>query len=132
MLPLVLTHHTVPAHTHLAPAHTHTVSIASHTHTVSNHSHNVTIGDHIHTISPHSHNINFGIYEENRHPTTTLYVSRDNGATYPYRIGSYSENQELIEITQYVDSPGGKMLKFESTDLGRLSVQIEIKVDISK
>jgi len=124
--------HSVSAHTHLAPAHTHTVSIASHTHTVSNHSHNVTIGDHIHTISPHSHNINFGIYEENRHPTTTLYVSRDNGATYPYRIGSYSENQELIEITQYVDSPGGKMLKFESTDLGRLSVQIEIKVDISK
>ena len=124
--------HTVSVHTHLAPAHTHTVSIASHTHTVSNHSHNVTIGDHIHTISPHSHNINFGIYEENRHPTTTLYVSRDNGATYPYRIGSYSENQELIEITQYVDSPGGKMLKFESTDLGRLSVQIEIKVDISK
>ena len=59
-------------------------------------------------------------------------MSRDGGATYPYRIGTYSNNQELIEITQSVDSPGNKMLKFEATDLGRLSAQIEIKVDISK
>ena len=99
--------------------------------TVSNHSHNVTIADHVHTVDSHSHN-NFGIYEIDTHPDVTLYVSRDGGATYPYRIGTYSNNQELIEITQYVDSPGGKMLKFEATDLGRLSAQIEIKVDISK
>ena len=123
---------TLDNHTHTIGSHSHNVTLGNHDHTVSNHSHNVTIADHVHTVGSHSHNINFGIYEIDTHPDVTLYVSRDGGATYPYRIGTYSNNQELIEITQYVDSPGGKMLKFEATDLGRLSAQIEIKVDISK
>ena len=123
---------TLDNHTHTIGSHSHNVTLGNHDHTVSNHSHNVTIADHVHTVDSHSHNINFGIYEIDTHPDVTLYVSRDGGATYPYRIGTYSNNQELIEITQYVDSPGGKMLKFEATDLGRLSAQIEIKVDISK
>lgn len=147
-VPIPSHYHTVYAHTHTVSSHTHSVTLDNHTHTigshshnvtlgnhdhtVSNHSHNVTIADHVHTVDSHSHNINFGIYEIDTHPDVTLYVSRDGGATYPYRIGTYSNNQELIEITQYVDSPGGKMLKFEATDLGRLSAQIEIKVDISK
>lgn len=123
---------TLDNHTHTIGSHSHNVTLGNHDHTVSNHSHNVTIADHVHTVGSHSHNINFGIYEIDTHPDVTLYVSRDGGATYPYRIGTYSNNQELIEITQYVDSPGNKMLKFEATDLGRLSAQIEIKVDISK
>ncbi len=105
------------------PGHIHTVAIPSHYHYVY---------PHTHTIPPHAHEINFGIYEVDKHPSITLYVSRDGGGTYPYRIGTYSSSQNLIEITQYVDTPGNKMLKFEATDLGRVSTQIEIKVDISK
>jgi hypothetical protein len=110
--------------------HTHTVSIPSHYHYVYAHTHYVY--PHTHTIPPHAHEINFGIYEVDKHPSITLYVSRDGGGTYPYRIGTYSSSQDFIEITQYVDTPGNKMLKFEATDLGRVSTQIEIKVDISK
>ena len=110
--------------------HTHTVSIPSHYHYVYPHTHYVY--PHTHTIPPHAHEINFGIYEVDKHPSITLYVSRDGGGTYPYRIGTYSSSQDFIEITQYVDTPGNKMLKFEATDLGRVSTQIEIKVDISK
>ncbi len=114
----------------VAGNHTHTVSIPSHYHYVYPHTHYVY--PHTHTIPPHSHEINFGIYEVDKHPSITLYVSRDGGGTYPYRIGTYSSSQDSIEITQYVDTPGNKMLKFEATDLGRVSTQIEIKVDISK
>lgn len=110
--------------------HTHTVAIPSHYHYVYAHTHYVY--PHTHAIPPHAHEINFGIYEVDKHPSITLYVSRDGGGTYPYRIGTYSSSQDLIEITQYVDTPGNKMLKFEATDLGRVSTQIEIKVDISK
>lgn len=102
----------------------------AHTHTVGSHTHYVY--PHTHAIPPHAHEINFGIYEVDKHPSITLYVSRDGGGTYPYRIGTYSSSQDFIEITQYVDTPGNKMLKFEATDLGRVSTQIEIKVDISK
>lgn len=112
------------------PGHIHTVAIPSHYHYVYAHTHYVY--PHTHTIPPHAHEINFGIYEVDKHPSITLYVSRDGGGTYPYRIGTYSSSQDFIEITQYVDTPGNKMLKFEATDLGRVSTQIEIKVDISK
>ncbi len=112
------------------PGHIHTVAIPSHYHYVYPHTHYVY--PHTHTIPPHAHEINFGIYEVDKHPSITLYVSRDGGGTYPYRIGTYSSSQDFIEITQYVDTPGNKMLKFEATDLGRVSTQIEIKVDISK
>lgn len=117
-------------HSLVSGNHTHTVSIPSHYHYVYPHTHYVY--PHTHTIPPHAHEINFGIYEVDKHPSITLYVSRDGGGTYPYRIGTYSSSQDFIEITQYVDTPGNKMLKFEATDLGRVSTQIEIKVDISK
>lgn len=111
-------------------SHSHSVTISNHTHTVSDHVHSTP--NHTHTVSDHSHDITFGIYEEDNSPSVTLYVSRDGGATYPTRVGTYSTDQIGIEITSYVDTPGSKMLKFESTDLGRLSVQIEIKVDMSR
>lgn len=80
----------------------------------------------------HTHDIDFGIYEENNSPSVTLFVSRDAGYTYPYEIGTYSANQYSLDITSFVDTPGSKMLKFESTALGRLSVQIEITLDVSR
>lgn len=110
-------------------AHSHSVTIAAHTHTTPNHSHNI---EHTHTTPNHTHTIDFGIYEENNSPSVTLFVSRDAGYTYPYEIGTYSANQVSLDITSFVDSPGSKMLKFESTTLGRLSVQIEITLDVSR
>lgn len=113
----------VSAHYHSCPNHQHSFSISDHTHTV---------GNHTHTIDGHSHNITFGIYEENHSPSVTLLVSRDGGYTYPYTIGTYSVNQYSLDITSCVDTPGSKMLKFESSALGRLSAQIEITLDMSR
>lgn len=110
-------------------SHSHSVTIAAHTHTTPNHSHNI---EHTHTTPNHTHDIDFGIYEENNSPSVTLFVSRDAGYTYPYEIGTYSANQYSLDITSFVDTPGSKMLKFESTALGRLSVQIEITLDVSR
>jgi len=114
-------------HTHSCPNHQHTC--LDHIHTCPNHQHDIT---HTHTTPAHNHDIDFGIYEEDNSPSVTLYVSRDGGATYPTIIGTYSTDQTGIEITQYVDTAGSKMLKFEASALGRLSVQVEIKLDMSR
>ena len=120
------------AHTVTIANHTHSVTASAHTHTVTISAHTHTVGDHTHTVDGHTHDITFGIYEENNSPSVTLFVSRDAGATYPYEIGTYSANQYSLDITSFVDTPGSKMLKFESTALGRLSVQIEITLDVSR
>ena len=116
----------------ISDEHTHDVSVGSHSHTVYDHTHSVVISNHTHTVAAHSHDMTFGIYEEDNSPSVTLYVSRDGGATYPTIVGTYSTDQTSIEITQYVNTAGSKMLRFEASALGRLSVQVEIKLDMSR
>ena len=57
-------------------------------------------------------------------------ISRDNGLTYSLPIGSYTKDQENLDITRFIDTVGSKMIKFESSTRARLSVQITIKLDI--
>ncbi len=122
--------HTTPAHTH--PGHTHTVTIAAHTHTVTiaAHTHTVTIAAHTHTGGAHTHGITYGIFEDSTTPTVQAFISRDNGLTYSLAIGSYTEDQENLDITSFIDTVGSKMIKFESDARTRLSVQVTVKLDI--
>jgi len=106
--------HSVPAHTHTGGAHTHTVTVAAHTH----------------TGGAHTHGITYGIFEEENSPTIVPSISRDNGLTYSLPIGSYTKDQENLDITRFIDTVGSKMIKFESSTRARLSVQITIKLDI--
>ena len=101
----------------------------THTHGIP-HTHNI---EHNHTVPAHSHDITYGIFEEETSPTIVPSISRDNGLTYSLPIGSYTKDQENLDITRFIDKAGSKMIKFTSTTLpsrARLSVQIEIKLDI--
>lgn len=114
--------HTVANHTHTVANHTHTVNIPNHTHTVANHTH---------TITNHTHDADYGIFEEDTTPTIKFTVSQDNGITYSNEYANVPINQELINITDNITKTGSKIIKFESTTRARLTIQIEVKVDIS-
>ena len=110
--------HYIGNHSHSTPNHTH----PAHSHTVANHSH---------TIEDHTHNADYGIYEEENTPTIKFSVSQDNGVAYSKEYGNVPINRELINITSDITKTGSKILKFESTTRTRLTVQVEVKVDIS-
>ena len=125
--------HTVVNHTHTIDNHSH--DVVSHTHSTPNHTHpahthTVTIAAHTHTGGTHTHGITYGIFEDSTSPTVQVFISRDNGLTYSLAIGSYTEDQENIDITSFIDTVGSKMIKFESDARTRLSVQVTIKLDI--
>lgn len=103
--------------------HEHTHTVANHDHTIANHDHTVTIVAHIHDIT-------YGIFEDSTSPTVMVYISKDNGLTYSLPIGSYTEDQENIDITSMINTVGSKMIRFTTDARTRLSVQIEIKLDI--
>lgn len=113
--------HTHPNHTHSTPDHTH----PEHSHTVSNHTHSTP--DHTHPN--HTHSAVYGIFEEETSPTIQVFISRDNGLTYSLPLGSFTKDQQL-DITRFIDTAGSKIIKFTSDVRARLSVQIEIKLDI--
>ena len=110
--------HVHPVHSHTVPNHTH----PAHSHTVSNH---------IHTVDDHTHDADYGIYEEENTPVIKFSVSQDNGVAYSKEYGNVPINRELIDITSDITKTGSKILKFESTTRTRLTVQVEVKVDIS-
>ena len=103
--------HTTPNHQHATPAHTHP--------------------NHQHTIPAHNHDITYGIFEEDTSPTIKFSVSQDNGVSYSKAYGNTPIDQELLDITDSITRTGSKILKFEATTRTRLTVQIEVKVDIS-
>jgi len=80
-------------------------------------------------IRTHTHDITYGIFEDSTSPTVMIYISKDNGLTYSLPLGSYTADQSL-DITRFIDTAGSKMIKFTSNARARLSVQIEIKLDI--
>ena len=121
--------HTHPNHTHITPNHTH----PNHTHSTPNHTHPAhshTVSDHSHTTPNHTHDLTFGIFEEETSPTIVPSISRDNGRTYSLPLGSYTKDQETLDITRFIDTAGSKMIKFTSNARARLSVQVTIKLDV--
>ena len=99
----------------------------SHTHYCPNHTH----PNHTHTIPAHSHDITYGIYEEDTTPTIKFSVSQDGGVAYGQEYANLAIDRELIDITEDITTTGSKIIKFESTARTRLTVQVEVKVDIS-
>lgn len=104
-------------HTHSTPNHTH----PNHSHDISNHTHD---------ISNHTHAAQYGIFEEDTTPIISFSVSQDGGVGYGKGYGKVAINQELINITDSITTVGSKVIKFESTTRARLTVQVEIKLDI--
>ncbi|GAH38749.1 unnamed protein product [marine sediment metagenome] len=115
-------------------SHTHTVYIPNHTHTVTigNHTHTVTIAAHTHVGGAHTHDITYGIHEEETSPTIKFYISDTGEDHYSDTFfGGYTADKANIDITDYITSVGSKMIKFTSTTRTRLSVQIEIKLEVN-
>lgn len=120
------TNFTYPSHTHTTPAHTH----PAHTHTVAAHSH--TVAAHSHTVAAHTHGITYGIYEEVTSPTIKFYISENAGVSYNDTFfGGYTTDKSALDITSLITTAGSKLIKFTSDLRARLSIQIEIKLDIS-
>ena len=72
-----------------------------------------------------------GIYEEDNSPTIKFYISENEGISYnAIFFGGYTTKQSNIEITSLLAGSGSKLLKFESTAKARVSIQIEVKLDI--
>ena len=103
-----------------APSQTHTHTVANHTHTTPAHTH----PDHTHTAT-------YGIFEEETSPTIKFYVSENESVSYnDVFFGGYDTDKRDLEITSLLTGSGSKLIKFESTTRARLSIQIEIKLDI--
>ena len=101
--------------------------MGNHAHTTPDHTH----PNHTHTIPAHNHDITYGIFEDDTAPTIKFSVSQDGGVGYSREYGNTPVDQELLDITDSITKTGSKILKFESTTRARLTVQVEIKVDIS-
>ncbi|TET08520.1 MAG: hypothetical protein E3J83_03520 [Candidatus Atribacteria bacterium] len=118
------------SHTHTVSIGNHTHTVSNHTHTVANHTHTVTIANHTHTVSNHTHTAVYGIFEEDTTPIITFSVSQDGGVGYGEEYGKVAIDRLLIDITESITTKGSKIIKFESTTRTRLTVQVEIKLDI--
>jgi len=106
----------IKAHTHDCPNHTH----PNHTHSTPAHTH-----------PNHTHTAVYGIFEEETSPKIKFYVSENEGISYnDVFFGNYNTNKKDLEITSLLTGAGSKLIKFESDLRARLSVQIEIKIDI--
>ena len=114
---------------HNASVYNHTHVIGTHTHSA--HAHTVTIAAHTHTGGAHAHDITYGIYEETNSPVIKFYISENEGVSYnDVFFGGYNTDKRDLEITSLLTGSGSKLIKFTSTTRARLSVQIEIKLDI--
>lgn len=124
--------HSTPNHTHQVSNHQHQVSNHTHpqhSHTVSNHTH--AVYSHQHTVSNHEHALSFGIHEEDEEaPTINVYI--DNGAGYEEDpIGTYTEDQLDIDITDHISGAGFKQVKFTSDKRTRIATHVLCKVDLT-
>lgn len=83
-----------------------------------------------HTHPNHTHTATYGIFEEDTSPTIKFYVSENAGVTYSDVFGPYTVDKSALDITSLITSAGSKLIKFESDVRARLSIQVEIKLDI--
>lgn len=82
--------------------------------------------NHTHTLNySHSHSIDFGIYEATLPSNVNLYFDNGNGYSDSYiSLGSNEILASDLDITNYFYGNGWKRIKFTSSSLGRISVQL--------
>lgn len=71
-----------------------------------------------------------GITEEDNSPTVGFQISSDNGLTYGSILGKYADDLEDLELKDYIEESGNYIMRFTTSARGRLSVQLEVKLDI--
>ncbi len=120
-------------------AHSHSLSFSSaNTGSSGGHSHSVSLasgitgGSHSHYFDmDHSHSIAFGIYEGTTPNNVVLYIDDGSGYGTGISLGSGSVLAADLDITSHLSGTGWKSLKFTSSRMGRINVQIIVEVDIT-
>lgn len=119
-------------HSHsIATSSASTGSSGGHSHSV-NLANGISGGAHTHQYNiEHDHQIQFGIFEGTTPANVLLYI--DNGAGYGAGIslGSSTVLAADLDITAHLSGTGWKSLKFTSSRMGRINVQIIVEVDIT-
>ena len=96
------------------PDHDHDFTIPSHDHDFTIPSH-----DHTFTIPSHSHDIEYGIYESSDKPSGCwVYVNGKRA------YGSFSSNQNALDITSFLQVGVFNEIKITSTKLGRIDCTV--------
>ncbi len=121
--------HQMANHVHAMGDHTHNIDSVS---TNLDHDHGLTLPDHDHdiTIPAHNHGIVYGIYEEDNSPVT-IHYHIDNGAGPGVPSPNYTGDETDIEIVSDLSGTGWKTITFSSDKRCRLTVAIEVKVDVT-
>lgn len=80
---------------------------------------------HTHMVDiSHKHNLEFGIYEGTSPAGVMLYINNGSGYGSGINLGSSEALATNMDISQYLSGTGWKKLKFTSTRLGRITVQL--------
>lgn len=122
-------------HTHtFSTENTKTTSVDNHTHSLPSLVTDVSVTvdttksnfSHTHDLDvSHAHDLTFGIYEGTYPTDVKLFI--DNGSGYgssPIELGSGEMLATDLDISEYFSENGWKKMKFTSTTLGRLTVQL--------
>ncbi len=116
------------SHTFELPYHGHGAALPQHTHNFPlDHQHIIATGSHAHTVNipDHTHPLNFGIMEQAiSNYGLTVYVD----GTLRRTIADNADNaQGIIDLTEYITTPGWHTIEIRSSTLKRISAQINIK-----
>ncbi len=130
-----LTTETTTATTKSGTAHTHNVTVPYLVESAS-----IKIGniDHTHTIDvSHNHDLVYGIYEGTSPTSVTVYYDNGSGYGSGESLGTFTEITDKVLVggnVQKFTGSGWKGIKFTSSTLGRLRVQlmIELRVDTTE
>ena len=91
-------------------------------------------GAHTHSFNiSHKHDLEFGIYEGTSPSGVYLFI--DNGQGYPTQgisLGSNATLAQDVELKNYISGTGWKRMKFTSTRLGRITVQLIAELLVTK
>lgn len=138
-------YHSYTKPTGLSTSTDQTTSNGSHTHSykipaglLTDVSASGTLPDHTHSIDvSHSHNLVYGIHEGATPTDVNLYCDKGSGYGSAISLGTFDKKTDL-DITSYFkdsDTPsnetGWKAIKFTSSTLGRLRVQLMLELKVS-
>ncbi len=132
-----LTTETTTAETKSSTTHTHNVTIPA-AYLVDSASVKISGIDHTHTIDvSHNHDLIYGIYEGASPTDVAIYYDNGNGYDSGESLGTFTEITDKVLVgdnVQKFTGSGWKAIKFTSSTLGRLRVQmmIELRVDTTE
>jgi len=111
------------------PSHNHGVSTGGHSHYMYDHSHQVSNHSHGFSVPNHTHNIQHGIYTGGSPGSVGVIINGTNRTS--ALGGSWSSNQNNIDITDYMIVNHWNEIRLTSNQLGRIDATVFIQAMIN-